>query len=145
VTGDRLLDACGVVADHRQIALSRRQKDDATGMGHQNRRPRMLVVSVELLNHDYPWAKLLGYLNYTIVQSTNPLGQVRRLPRAADDACLTHAGPARSCLDNGVAGDVQPRVHTKDALTKIEVVLIHSIPSSLVHTLRPWPRVYHAT
>src|SRR5437879_1550714 len=48
--GDGLLDARGVVADHRQIVQRGRQKDHPAGMTHQDRCSRMGVMRIELLD-----------------------------------------------------------------------------------------------
>src|SRR5689334_3109749 len=48
--GHRLLDPRRAIADNRQAALRGSEEDHATGMRHQDRRARMLVMRVKLLD-----------------------------------------------------------------------------------------------
>ncbi len=98
VAGDRLLDARGIVTQHRHAAQTGRQQNHPAGMGHQDGRARMLVVGIELFHHDNSRSILFHHFNYTIVQHLEARSHVNcgAALRAADDAGLANVGRERT-------------------------------------------------
>ena len=84
VAGDCLLDARGAITQHRYAAQTGGQQDHPSGVAHEYRRARMLIVGIELFYHDYTRPILFHYVNYTIVQHL----QARRMSIAARPSAL---------------------------------------------------------
>src|ERR1043166_2797426 len=77
----------------------------------------MFIMSVELLHDNDPGLELSDDLLYTSVQRGEALCEVgsRTAVRGANDAGLADERAGGRGLDDGVAGDVQPRIDAEDA------------------------------
>ena len=129
MTGYRLLDPGGRVADNRQPILGRRQQNDAASMRHQYGSSRMRIVGVKLLDdHDFRTV-LLHNLNYTFVYRMQPRREVGGIVVGRTyDAGFADDRSLGSDFEDAVAGHAQARVDTKDTASRywwIRERLIH--------------------
>jgi hypothetical protein len=124
VAGDRFLYPRGIVADDGQIVLPRRQENDTASMSHQDRRPWMSVVGVELLNHDDLWPKLLYNIADPIVNGLDTLAQRsgRSAFAASDDSRFANDRLNLPNFQDGIAGDAKARIHAKNPVAQFSLI-----------------------
>src|SRR5262245_30481513 len=111
--GDRPLDLGRRQWQHRDVALPGGQTDDAAGVGHQEGRPRKLVLGVEVLEHEHRWRVRLEEAAYAVIDEMDPRVE-RQIGARRDDAAAEYRDPAGRRLDEPVAGSDQAGVDAED-------------------------------
>lgn len=125
VAGQDFFDLRGAIVHHGNTSLGRSQADHAAGMPHQDRRPRTVVMRVELLQGHRCWPQRSNHLGQAGMNLVDPIGQ--RIPAApADNARFTQFRPRGGDLQHAIARDVQPGIDAEDSSRRRVSLVVHA-------------------
>ncbi len=126
VTGEQLLHLGRRVVDDVDVRLAGRQADDAPSVSHEDRRPRTLVMRIQLLDGHGPGAERCDDISDPRVNVAYPLRQTPTRG-TTNDARFAQFDATCVAFQHGVSGDVQPRVDAQNPMAAFH--LFHGFPA----------------